>query len=287
MTAVQSDMPPVLRGVRGSTEQRNRQRSSVFDRPASIWRRRRALGILVLRDLKVRYAGSVLGYLWTFLEPLLMAVVYWFVFTKIFRRSAGEDPYIVFLLAGLLPWTWFHAAFGDVARALRADRKLIRSTNVPREIWVLRVVLAKGLEYLFSLPVLALFAVMCSASVNWRLLLCVPAIVLLGLLLMGIGLLLAPLVVLVRDLERLVRIVLRVAFYVSPVIYAVRDVPEPWGFAFYANPLAGILELFRAGFFPELLSYGRVAQSAVVSVAVFLVGWFVFARMERRVLKEL
>jgi len=263
------------------------RRAPLWSRPAAVWGRRRALGLLVSRDLKVRYAGSWLGWVWTVLEPLLMAGAYWVVFTQIFSRSAGEEPYIVFLLAGLLPWTWFNGALSEAARALRTDGKLIRSTNVPRELWVLRVVLSKGVEFLFSLPVLALFVVATGADVDWRIVLVVPATLLLAMLLTGIGLLLAPLVVLVRDLERIVRIVLRLAFYASPVVYAVRDVPPAWEWLFALNPLAGIFELFRAGFFPELLDPSRVALSVGVSVVVLVLGWAVFARLERTVLKEL
>ena len=128
-------------------------------RPVALWNRRRAIKLLVTRDLKVRYASSTLGYLWSVLEPLLLAGIYWFIFTQIFTRTVGVEPYIVFLLAGLLPWTWFNGAVTDAARALHTEAKLVRSTNVPREVWVVRVVLSKGVEFLLSLPVLFLFAV--------------------------------------------------------------------------------------------------------------------------------
>ena len=260
--------------------------AGVIRRPVALLGQRRVLGLLLRRDLKVRYGSSVLGYLWSVLDPLLMAVVYWFVFTKIFQRSVGESPYIVFLLCGLLPWTWFNSAVHDMAKALRVDGKLVRSTNAPREIWVLRVVLSKGAEFLFSVPVLAAFAVAYSASVNWRLLLFVPAVLLMATLLLGIGLMVAPLVVMVRDLDRIIRIVLRVLFYASPIVYAVRDVPRLWEDVFAWNPLAGIIELCRAGFFPAQLSWTHVGQSAIVSLAFLLVGWCVFAKLERTVLKE-
>jgi len=276
--AVAPAAPPVLYGRRPPT--------GLFRRPAHLLQHRRVIGLLLRRDLKVRYASSVLGYLWSVLDPLLMALVYWFVFTKIFHRSVGESPYIVFLMCGLLPWAWFNSAVHDMARALRVDGKLVRSTNAPREIWVLRVVLGKGAEFLFSIPVLAGFAIAYSASVNWRLLLFVPAVLLQATLLLGIGLMVAPLVVMVRDLDRIIRVVLRVLFYASPVVYAVRDAPPLWNDVFAWNPLAGIIELCRAGFFPAQLSWTHVAQSTVVSLVILLLGWFVFTRLERTVLKE-
>lgn len=84
-----------------------------------------------------------------------MSGIYWFVFTQVFQRGGiGGEPYIVFLLAGLLPWVWFNTAVGDFTKAFRKDARLIRSTAIPRSIWVNRIVLSKGVEYVFSLPVL-------------------------------------------------------------------------------------------------------------------------------------
>ena len=256
-------------------------------RPRALWHRRRAVHLLVTRDLKVRYASSALGYLWSVLEPLLLAGIYWFIFTQVFTRTVGAEPYLVFLLAGLLPWTWFNGAVTDAARALHTEAKLVRSTNVPREVWVVRVVLSKGVEFLLSLPVLFLFALLYRAPVDWHLVLLVPAVLLMAVLALGVGLLLAPLVVLVRDLERVVRIALRLGFYASPVIFAVEDVPAPFDTLFAVNPLAGVFELCRAGFFPGTVQWGLVGLSAVVSVALLVLGWLVFARLERTVLKEI
>lgn len=256
-------------------------------RPRALWNRRRAVHLLVTRDLKVRYASSALGYLWSVLEPLLLAGIYWFIFTQVFTRTVGAEPYLVFLLAGLLPWTWFSGAVTDAARALHTEAKLVRSTNVPREVWVVRVVLSKGVEFVLSLPVLLLFALVYRAPVDWHLVLLVPAVLLMAVLALGVGLLLAPLVVLVRDLERIVRIALRLGFYASPVIFAVEDVPAPFDTLFAVNPLAGVFELCRAGFFPGTVQWGLVGSSVAVSVALLLVGWLVFARLERTVLKEI
>ena len=265
----------------------SRRVPGVLVRPRALWQRRRAVRLLVGRDLKVRYSSSALGYLWSVLEPLLLAGIYWFIFTQVFTRTAGEEPYIVFLLAGLLPWTWFNAAVTDSARALNTEAKLVRSTNVPREVWVLRVVLSKGVEFLLSLPVLLAFALLYSAPVTWGLLYLIPAVLLQAVLLLGIGLLLSPLVVLVRDLERIVRIGLRLGFYASPVIFSVSDVPGSLAHVFALNPLAGIFELNRAGFFPGQVHGIHVAISAAFAVGALVLGWAVFARLERTVLKEI
>jgi ABC-2 type transport system permease protein len=256
-------------------------------RLVAVWDRRRTVQLLVARDLKVRYASSALGYVWSVLEPLLMSLIYWFVFTQVFHRSVGEDPYIVFLLAGLLPWTWFTAGLTEGAKVLRSEAKLVRSTNLPREVWVLRVVMSKAVEFFLSLPVLGLFVACTGAPVNWRIVLLLPAAVMLAVLLTGLGLLLAPLVVLFNDLERIIKLALRLGFYMSPVVFTVDDVPTPFAAAFAANPLAGIFELMRAGFFPSQLEWLHVGSSAVVCLVALVLGWVVFAKLERTVLKEI
>ena len=118
-----------------------------------------SLWLLTKRDLRVRYSTSFLGYFWSILDPLVMAGIYWFVFTQVFKRDVGEDPYIVFLLSALLPWTWFTGAVGDTTRAFIKEAKLVRSTKIPRTIWVVSLVMSKGIEIVASLPVLALFVV--------------------------------------------------------------------------------------------------------------------------------
>lgn len=247
-----------------------------------------ALWLLSSRDLRVRYATSWLGYLWSILDPLVMGLIYWFVFTQVFHRSGvGEDPYIVFLIAGLLPWVWFNASIIDFTRAFRKDAKLVRSTAIPRSIWVNRTIVSKGVEFLLSIPVLAAFAIVLGAHVNWWILLFPVAVLLQAMLLMGLGLIIAPLCVLYSDLERTTRLVLRALFYASPVIYSLKDLPAPFDTIMAFNPLSGIFSLYRVGFFPNEWDPVPGMISIAVTVVVFCFGIWVFRRLERTVLKEL
>jgi ABC-2 type transport system permease protein len=263
----------------------------VTARIGTLWDKRRVLSLLVSRDLKVKYADSVLGYVWSILEPLAMAGVYWFVFTKLMTRSLGESPYIVFLLCGMLPWQWANAVLRSSMKALSKDSKLVRSTNLPREIWVLRTVGSKFAEFMYSIPVIAFFAVISRAELSWQVVFVPVAILLQAVLLTGLGLLLAPLSVLYGDVERLMRIVMRLLFYFSPIIYGVQDVTDRLGAIgnlYYLNPFAGIIELYRAAFFPDQWAgWTAVGFSAVLAVASLAVGFVVFRRLEGTVLKEI
>jgi ABC-2 type transport system permease protein len=237
----------------------------------------------------VRYSTSALGYLWSILDPLLMAGIYFFVFVVVFNRggSVGESPYIVFLLAALLPWMWFNGAISDCTRAFIREAKLIRSTTIPRTIWVNRIVLSKGIEFVLALPVLAVFAIFAGARVNIDIVYFPLAILLQAVLTVGVGLIVAPLVVFFRDLERAVKLILRLLFYASPIVYSATDVPGGFQKILAFNPLTGIFGLYRATFFPSELNWGLVGISAAISVILLGVGWWVFDRTIRSVLKEI
>ncbi|NII51332.1 ABC transporter permease [Frigoribacterium endophyticum] len=264
-----------------STAQAERPRRS------SSARYRQTLWLLTSRDLKVRYSTSALGYVWSILDPLVMAGIYFFVFQVVFRRSVGDDPYIVFLLSGLLPWMWFTGAVSDSTRAFLREAKLVRSTKIPRTIWVLRLVASKGIEFALSLPVLALFAVLGGAQLHWQVVFFPVAMALQAVLVAGVGLLVAPLVVFFRDLERATKLALRFLFYASPIIYGTRDLPESLHLLAAFNPLSGIFGLYRSAFFPEQLDLTEALVGAGMCFVLLAVGLAVFRLSERAVLKEI
>ena len=216
-----------------------------------------------------------------------MSAIYFFVFTVVFHRDVGFEPYIVFLISGLLPWMWLTGAVSDSARAFIKDAKLIRATKVHPSIWVARLSLAKGIEFLASIPVLVIFALFTGATVSWQIVFFPVAVVLQALLVFGIGLFLAPLVVFFRDLERATKLVLRVVFYCSPIVYDLTNLPERLRLIGAINPFAGILGLYRGGFFPQTLDWGAVGISTAMVFVVLGIGVLVFKKTVRSVLKEI
>ncbi|TQJ51738.1 ABC transporter permease [Phycicoccus sp. SLBN-51] len=267
----------------------------LISRTEALAARRSVLWTLVIRDLRVRYSQSVLGYVWTILDPLLMSLIYFLVFVYIFKRNdLGHEPYFLFLLIGLLAWQWFSGSLTDTSRALISEAKLVRSTNLPREIWVVRVVVSKGIEYIFSLPVLLFFLgfylLQGKTHLNGWLVLFPFAVALEFIAAVGLGLLLAPVTALITDMQRVIRIVLRMLFYATPVIYSGQLVPQPYDKILWLNPMTGILEAMRAGFFAHdklPIQWGAIATSVVVSVVLVFIGNTVFGRLERPVLKEI
>ncbi|AMM22315.1 sugar ABC transporter [Frondihabitans sp. PAMC 28766] len=259
----------------------------VPERATGFARYRQVLWLLTKRDLKVRYSTSVLGYLWSVLDPLLMSGIYYFVFTKVFHRDVGEEPYIVFLLSGLLAWQWFNGSVSDSTKAFLSDAKLVRSTKIPRSVWINRVVASKGIEFLFSIPVLAFFAIATHAQLHWQVVLFPIAVVLQTVLITGISLIIAPLVVFFRDLERATRLILRFLFYASPIVYSTKSLPKDVGHIFAFNPLSGIFGIYRAAFFPNQLIKYEAVVGAIMCFVILGIGMLVFRLCERAVLKEI
>ena len=254
--------------------------------------RREVLSTLVRRDLTVRYAGSPIGYLWTIIDPLAMAFIYFAVFGLIFQgRSVGYQPYVLFILIGVLVWQWFLQCVTETSRSLQAEARLVRSNNLPRELWVVRVVIAKGIEFVLSLPVLGAFAlyfiIRGEAHLNWRLLLVPLAIGVQSMLMVGLGLMLAPVTVLFNDTSRVVRIALRVGFYATPILYGSHALPAAVRDLLMFNPMSGILEMYRSGFFPAEFNWQAMVISMVISVLMLVVGTRVFQKLEPAVLKEI
>ena len=269
---------------------------------------RKVLGTLVRRDLRVRYARSVLGYLWTLIDPLAMTLVYWFVFGVIYsiKTTGGTDiahsrsqgaPYVVFLLAGLLAWNWFSNSINETARALYSERLLVRSTNLPRELWVIRVVIAKGIEHLMSLPILIAFILLFAITgdqihLNWRFVFWIPALILEFFLCVGLGLVMAPVTALVDDFIRIVRILLRMGFYLTPIVYSVGmlDKEHAWAKVILQfNPLTGINDMYRLGFLSPQIhpDYFAWATCTVITIFWLFFGMWVFRTLESPVLKEI
>ena len=262
-------------------------------RRSTVSQYRHSLWLLTKRDLKVRYSTSFLGYFWSILDPLVMAGIYWVVFTQIFQRGKiGEEPYIVFLLCALLPWTWLNGVISDATRAFTKEAKLIRSTKIPRTIWVSRLVLSKGIEFVVSIPVVVFFALISlgtkdPAHLHWQVVFVPLAIVMQAALAFGVALIVAPLVVFFRDLERAVKLGLRFLFYASPIVYGLEAVPAHLKPFVAINPVSGILSLYRSAFFPKELNWLDVGTSAVITAVLLVVGILVFRRTVPTVLKEI
>ncbi|WP_371688589.1 ABC transporter permease [Micromonospora sp. KC207] len=273
-------------------------------RPAArLWAHRNSLRILVRRDLAVKYQQSVLGYFWSLIEPLGMGAIYWFVFGVLYSgdtsrhlgQAAGSYP--LFLITGIFAWMWASSALSEATNALTGQARLITTMNVPRQVFPIGRITGRFAEYAAGLPILvtiaAGYAVRGEVRPGWSVLALPLAVAVQAVLLVGLALLLSALNVLMRDIERFMRLVIRVLFYATPIIYPlslVRSSTLPgWVKAAYElNPLVGIFQLHHAVWYPDQFPDARLlATTVAVSVLVLVGGWWAFRRLEPAVLKEL
>jgi ABC-2 type transport system permease protein len=255
------------------------------DRLFDIWDRRDVLRMLVDRGLRHKYANSVLGYAWSLLEPALFISTY-FLLLKIFHKSYPMDP--LFIASAILPWQWFSQTVGGSTGTLRANARLITSISLPREIYPLADVILRGIEFALSLPIIVVLAWIYGVRPSAYLILWPLSVVCELLICVGLGLLISSLNTVLRDIERGIGLVVRSLFYVSPILYPLKNLSPVLRQWVAINPMVGILEINRAIWFPSYWTGWRpVFFSVVEAVVILIVGFSVFSRFERMVLKEL
>jgi len=246
------------------------------------------LRLLVRRDLKVRYADSLLGWLWSFVEPLSLAAIFYVVFTLLLDRGLGVDPYVLFMLPALLAWQWTAGSLSGAAKSLTKDKRLVGAVRLPRAIWPMRTVLVKACEFFLALPVVVVVAAFFGHAPGIMILALPLAVLIQATLLMGLALMLSPIGVLVTDTSNVLALLLRLGFYGSPIFWGLSDVPDRYQRFLIINPMAGIIDLYRAAWFPDTFAgWTPVAVAAAVAVVALVVGARIFSKLERPALKEL
>src|SRR5687767_7651419 len=194
---------------------------------ATLFRYRGLIQSLVSRDLKARYRGSMLGFFWSFINPLMLLLVYSFVFATIMdQRASGLEHYELFLFCGLLPWTWFQSSLMESSGVLISGGNLIRKVLFPAEVLPIVSVLSGLVHFCFGLPILAAFFVYFRVTVTPLDLLWLPVIVAVQLALtLGFALILSALTVHFRDIRDLLSNLLTLWFFATPIIYPITQAP--------------------------------------------------------------
>ena len=256
---------------------------------AGLWRHRALVGVLVSRELKARYRGSVLGFFWSLLNPLLMLAVYSIVFAFIFPgRSASTSPYALFLFTGLLPWNWLAGGLTDAASSLTTHGALLKKILFPAEVLPLVAVLAQGIHFILALPVLGAGLALGAAGVlgpavpvGWPILQAVPLFLLEGVFVAGVGLLLAALTVHFRDVKDILATGLSLWVFATPVLYALPDIKsERLRAALLWNPATPFFEAWRDAFFRAAwIAPERWGVLVLIAFVTFLAGYAFFDRL--------
>jgi len=239
---------------------------------------------LVARDLKARYRGSVLGFFWSFINPLLLLLIYSFVFTVVLPgvHPPEIEPYALFMFCGILPWTWFSSSLMESSGVLISGGNLIKKVLFPAEVLPIVTVLANMVHFFLGLPILAGFLIYYRRPLDPLELLWFPVIILVQLLLtIGLALLVSALTVHFRDIKDLLGNLLTLWFFATPIIYPMQAAPPRFKMVLNMNPMTHLVISYQEvlfyvgphGHWKWLLALG------VASIGVFLLGYFVFDRL--------
>lgn len=240
------------------------------------------INALVRRHISARYRGSMLGILWTLLNPLAFMLVYLLVF-KYYVRIETVHPYGVFVFAGMLPWLWFSCSINEGASSIASSGHLITKSLFPAEILPIISVFTNAINFVVSLPILFLLMYIFEVQFSSTIFLLPLLFLLQVFILIGITLFVSALNTLYRDVQHIVQHLLNLLFFLLPILYPLSSVPSSLRFTFEYNPIAHLLIAYRLilldGQVPSLYSWGIMTSFAVVSIAL---GSWVFSSLRER-----
>lgn len=254
---------------------------------ATLFRYRLLIQSLVGRDLKARYRGSVLGFVWSFINPLLLLLTYGFVFSYVFPRDDPRiQPVFLFLFCGILPWTWFQSSIAEGSGVLIAGGNLIKKVLFPAEVLPVVTVFSNLIHFFLGLPILFLFLAWTGHLRPSALLLPLPILVQL-VFTVGLALIVSALTVHFRDLQDILAHVLHLWFWGSPILYFYGDIQGPFRTALRLNPLAHVFVSYQEMlFFGHFEHWEGLFAAGLCAILVFALGAFLFERLRDTLAEE-
>lgn len=230
---------------------------------------------LISRDVKIKYRRSVLGVLWTLLNPLLMMTVLSVVFSSLFRLDVENFP--LYLLSGQVVFNFFNEATTNAMSAIIGNSSLIKKVYVPKYVFVLSRIASSFINFLAACSALFMVMIVTRAELHFTMLLAVIPVLLMLLLTLGVGLVLAAITVKFRDVMHLYSVLMTMLLYLTPVIYPLSILPDWLHKLVLLNPLTGIITMFRdVVLYHTMINAGTLGIAVVEIAAILVIGIYVF-----------
>lgn len=259
----------------------------MIQRLKELYHYREMIASLVRKDLKGRYQGSVLGFLWTFINPLLQLLVYTAVFSVILKNTTPH--YYMHLFVALVPWIFFSSSLTTGSRLILDQKNMIKKIYFPRAVLPVAYTVSSFFNMLFSFVIVfAVIAVMRLgvnfAALPWL----IPVMLIQFLLVLGMNLITSALTVYVRDLEHIMGVVGMAWMYLSPVVYGISYIPENWRRWYMLNPMSPLLISYRQIlYYKDTPDLALLLRALILSVVVLMAGILIFETLQKRFAEEL
>jgi lipopolysaccharide transport system permease protein len=233
------------------------------------------------RIIRGRYQQSVLGGLWAIIQPAASVIIFSIIFTRFVPVDTGGIPYPIFSYVAVVPWGLFANSISDMTSSLVSNMSLVTKIYFPREALVIASLLARLVDFGISGALLIVFFIIYRVPFYPLGILMLPLVIIIQIIfVIGLGLITAATNIFYRDVQPLLTLVVQLWFYASPIIYPVTMVPEQYRTLYYVNPMAGILESYRAILLNQSLPGSYLYFAGIISIIVLTVGYWFFKRVE-------
>lgn len=259
----------------------------MFTGMTDMWLFRNMIIELTHRELRSKYKGSALGFLWTYVNPLCQIIVYAFFFSMIFR--SGIECFYLYLIVSMFPWNFFSMGTIQGLGSIRYQGDLIKKIYFPRQILPMVSVTVNLVNMLISFVIIYVVLLFSGWGIDWRLQwYLVPTILIEYIFVFGISLCLSAIEVYFRDVEHIMSVIMMVWMYVTPMFYSITTIPEVLIPIFKCNPMLYIIGLYQQILYYKCVPTGEyLVKACIISFIMLIVGMIVFNKLEKRFAEEL
>ena len=251
----------------------------------NLYQYRELLKTNIQKEIRGKYKGSFLGILWSFLNPLLMVVVYAIVFPYIMRIQVPN--YLIFLIVAIIPWNFFVTCITTGCNCVWINGGIIKKVYFPREILPISVVGAGLINFLISCVIILIFVIFGGIGISIQLLWLPIVAIIQSVLSLGLLFILSAINVYVRDVEYIVSFIVNLLFYATPILYTADMFPEKIRWVLYLNPMTHLIDAYRNIFYNQTMpNIGSLIYVGVISLIILVLGYLIFRKLEKGFAEE-
>lgn len=251
-----------------------------------LYRYRELLKTNIKKEIRGKYKGSFLGVLWSFVNPLLMVLVYAIVFPFILK--VNEDNYVIFLIVGIIPWNFFVTVINQGTTTVLNNANIIKKVYFPREILPISVVTSGLINFLISCIIILIFVIFSGIGISQYLLVLPIVVIIQYMFSLSIVFVMSAIDIYIRDAEYIMNFLIMMLFYMTPILYSPTLIPEKFRWIIDLNPMSAIISGYRSIFYyKEMPNLGSLLLIGGISIILLLFGYQIFKKLERGFAEEL
>ena len=251
-----------------------------------IYNYRELLKTNVKKEIRGRYKNSILGVMWSFLNPLLQLAVYAVIFGALL--AGGDNTYHIYICVALIPWTYFTTTITQAAFTVIGNGDIIKKVYFPREILPISVVTSGAVNFMISTVIILGFLFTAGLGITKYILLYPVILLIQYLLLIGIAFIVSSITVYFRDLEHIIGVVLMAAFYGTPIVYKLEQLPPNLQVVMKLNPMTHLINAYRDIFYYQQMPNIKVLGIlSAIAIGLTVIGYFIFKKLQKGFAEEL